>query len=64
MKNNVGKTDKIIRSAFGAVVIGFAIMNQSWWGLIGTGIMLPAIMGSDPLYTLLGVNTNSNENEF
>ena len=43
MKDNVGKTDKIIRLALGAAVIGFAIMNQSWWGLIGPGIMFPAI---------------------
>jgi hypothetical protein len=58
MKKNVGKTDKIIRVVLGASIIAFGILYQSWWGLAGLGVMLPAIMSSDPLYVLIGVNTN------
>lgn len=58
MKKNVGKTDRTIRVILGISVIGIGIMNQSWLGIIGAGIILPALMGSDPLYSLLGINTN------
>lgn len=59
MKKNVGKMDRIIRVIIGISIIGFGIATQSWWGLIGLGILLPAIMGSDPLYTLVGISTNN-----
>jgi hypothetical protein len=58
MKKNVGKTDRIIRVVIGISIIGFGIINHSWLGLIGAGIMLPALMGSDPIYSLIGINTN------
>lgn len=58
MKKNVGKIDRIIRVILGVSIVVFGIINQSWLGLIGGGIILPAIMGSDPLYSILGVNTN------
>jgi hypothetical protein len=58
MKKNVGKTDRIIRVILGIVIITFGIIYHSWLGLIGAGIIIPALMGSDPLYTILGVDTN------
>jgi len=58
MKKNVGKTDKIIRVLLGLAVGIFGILSFSWLGLIGLGIILPALMGNDPLYSLLGVSTN------
>ncbi len=58
MKKNVGKTDKIIRAILGLAAISLGIYFQSWWGAIGVGIMLPAIMASDPLYQIIGINTN------
>jgi hypothetical protein len=58
MKKNVGKTDRIIRLVIGISILTFGILYQSWFGLIGAGIIMPAIMGSDPLYTLIGANTN------
>jgi len=59
MKKNVGKIDRIIRVVLGISIIVLGITFQSLWGLIGAGIILPAIMGSDPLYSLIGINTNS-----
>ncbi|MFT6883795.1 MAG: hypothetical protein ACJAVY_002601 [Marinoscillum sp.] len=58
MKKNVGKTDRILRIILGIVIISIGIIYQTWWGLVGAGIMLPGLMSSDPLYTLLGVDTN------
>ena len=58
MKKNVGQTDKIIRVILGLVTISLGIYFQSWLGAIGAGIILPAIMASDPLYNLIGINTN------
>jgi hypothetical protein len=58
MKKNVGKKDKVIRLVLGVVIIIFGITANSWWGLIGAGIIIPAILSSDPLYSIIGVNTN------
>lgn len=58
MKKNVGKTDKIIRVLLGVAIITYGIIAHSWLGLIGAGIILPTILGSDPLYSLIGVDTN------
>lgn len=60
MKKNVGKTDKIARVILALCIITFGYMNHSWRGLVGAGILIPAIMASDPLYTLLKINTNKN----
>jgi hypothetical protein len=57
-KKNVGKTDRIIRFFLGSLIIIFGVINQTWWGAIGVGIMIPAIMASDPLYSVIGINTN------
>jgi hypothetical protein len=59
MKKNVGKTDRIVRVVLGVAIIAFGVINQSWWGAIGAGIIFPALMGSDPFYSLIGVNTNN-----
>jgi hypothetical protein len=57
MKKNVGKTDRIIRIILGVSIVTLGFINQTWLGLIGAGLILPALMGSDPLYTLIGLNT-------
>jgi hypothetical protein len=57
MKKNVGKTDRIIRIILGVSIVTLGFINQSWLGLIGAGIILPAITGNDPLYSLIKLNT-------
>jgi len=57
MKKNVGKIDRIIRIILGISIVALGFINQSWLGLIGAGIILPAITGNDPLYSLIGLNT-------
>ena len=58
MKKNVGKTDRIGRVILGIAIIAAGIMFHTWWGAVGAGIILPALMGSDPLYSAMGIDTN------
>ena len=58
MKKNVGKIDKIIRYIVGVALISTGYYFSSWFGLIGGVIMLPAVLGSDPFYKFINLNTN------
>ncbi len=58
MNKNFGKTDRLVRVILGITIISFGLVNQTWWGAIGAGIMIPAIISSDPLYNLIGININ------
>ena len=58
MKKNVGMLDRILRLVVGIAIILVAVINSSWWGLIGAAILIPAALGSDPLYNVIGVDTN------
>jgi hypothetical protein len=58
MKKNVGKIDRIGRIILGISIVAAGVVFESWWGLVGVGIMLPALTGSDPLYSLVGIDTN------
>lgn len=59
-KNNVGKTDRIIRVILGVLLIGnvfFALQHPIGW--LGVILVLTGIAGICPLYSLLGINTKS-----
>ena len=59
-KNNVGKTDRIIRIVLGVLLIGnvfFALQSPIGW--IGVILLVTGIAGICPLYSLLGLNTKS-----
>lgn len=59
-KNNVGKTDRIIRVILGVLLIGnvfFALQHPIGW--LGVILLVTGIAGICPLYSLLGVNTKS-----
>ena len=63
MKNNMGNTDRIIRVLV-AAVIAVLFINNSITGilayvLLGVGVifLLTSLVGSCPLYSLLGINT-------
>ena len=59
MKNNVGKTDKIIRILIGLVIAVLGIIFQSWWGILAIIPIATAIAGKCVLYYFFGVNTYS-----
>lgn len=60
LKNNVGKTDRIIRIVLGILLIGnvfYALQHPIGW--IGVILLVTGIFGMCPLYSLLGLNTKS-----
>jgi len=61
MKKNVGKKDKITRLILGIVIANLGLFFDSLWGIIGLFIIIPAILGSDPLYNIININTNKSK---
>lgn len=60
LKNNVGKTDRVIRILVGVLLIGnvfYALQHPIGW--IGVILLVTGIFGICPLYSLLGWNTKS-----
>lgn len=59
-KNNVGGIDRIARIVLGVVLIAafFMVEGQySWLYLLGIIPLATGLMGSCPLYTIIGLNT-------
>jgi len=54
MKQNVGKTDKIIRLIIGTAIVAAGFLFESWLGIIGIIPIATALLGWCPLYTLCG----------
>lgn len=57
MKNNVGKTDQVIRVVAGIVLLGLGLIFGSWWGLVGFVPLLTGLMGRCPAYAIFGFST-------
>lgn len=57
MTKNVGRTDQIIRLVLGAVLILFAIWSGNMLGYIGIILVVTALIGYCPLYSLIKKNT-------
>lgn len=61
-KTNVGSVDRILRIVVGVALLGwfFVDQGQGFWHyakLIGIVPLATALMGSCPLYTILGLST-------
>ncbi|HAQ56609.1 MAG TPA: DUF2892 domain-containing protein [Acholeplasmatales bacterium] len=62
MKKNIGKIDRFIRLAVGAVLVILAAVIPFWWLLIPAAIALAtAALERCPLYVPFGIRTNKNE---
>ena len=63
MTSNVGTIDRIARIVLGIVLIAFALgfiapgAHYAWIGWIGVVPLLTALVGSCPLYSVLGMST-------
>lgn len=58
MQCNVGKIDRAIRGIAGTVIVGWGLLNNSILAdVIGAVILLTAIIGWCPPYSLFGINT-------
>jgi sulfite exporter TauE/SafE len=62
-KNNVGTVDRVVRIIVGLALIAFALgyiapgASLRWIGWIGVIPLATAILGTCPLYSLLGMST-------
>ena len=63
MSTNIGAIDRILRIIVGLALIAFALgflapgASYAWLGWIGVVPLLTAVVGSCPLYSLLGFST-------
>ena len=58
LPGNVHWIERIFRMAFGLVLLSLIFVGpQTWWGLLGIIPIVTALVGSCPLYTLLGIKT-------
>jgi hypothetical protein len=58
LPNNEGGVDRILRVLFGSFLLALVFVGpQTLWGLIGAVPLLTGLLGSCPVYTLLGINT-------
>ncbi len=57
MKQNIGKTDRIIRVVIGLIVIAVGAYFKSWWGAIGLLPIITAALGWCGLYAVFGIST-------
>lgn len=60
LKNNMGKTDRIIRIVIGLILIANVFVGlQSPLGWIGVILLVTGLTDICPVYNLLGINTKS-----
>ena len=58
MTRNIGGIDKALRLGLGLLLIGLGLFGPlGWWGAIGLVPLATGLLGTCPLYGVLGVST-------
>ncbi|MDX1573964.1 MAG: DUF2892 domain-containing protein [Methylophaga sp.] len=57
MQKNLGKWDSRIRIVLGSVIIAVALYYQSWWALLGVGLLINGLTQRCGGYALFGFST-------
>lgn len=58
MSKNEGNIDRVIRVVLGLVLLSLVFVGpQTWWGLIGIVPLVTGLVGSCPVYSVLGIST-------
>ncbi len=58
LKQNEGNIDRILRVTLGAVLISMVFFGpQTSWGWVGLVPLLTGLVGSCPVYSILGLST-------
>lgn len=59
-KSNVGKLDRVIRIILGIILVGNVFVGlQTVVGWIGLILIVTGLLGTCPVYSLIGINTKS-----
>ena len=59
MTKNINDPERVIRLVVGAIITSLAFWGpRNLWYLLGIIPMLTGFVGTCPLYTILGINTN------
>ena len=58
MSRNEGTIDRVLRVVLGLVLLSLVFVGpQTWWGLIGLVPLVTGLVGSCPVYSILGIST-------
>ena len=58
LAKNAGTVDRVVRIVVGAVLLSLTVVGpKTLWGLVGLVPLVTGLVGSCPLYSLVGVNT-------
>ncbi|HMK60545.1 MAG TPA: DUF2892 domain-containing protein [Dissulfurispiraceae bacterium] len=57
MKKNEGTIDRALRVLVGLGLISYALVTGAAWGYLGVVPLLTGLVGSCPLYSILGIST-------
>ena len=58
MSKNEGTIDRVLRVVLGLVLLSLVFVGpQTWWGLIGLVPLVTGLIGSCPVYSILGIST-------
>jgi hypothetical protein len=63
MLSNMGKTDRLIRTAAAFVIIFGSIYLGGLWAILGMVVLLTAIIGWCPIYAVLRLSTTKEQEE-
>ncbi len=59
LPKNEATIDRVIRVVLGVVVLSLTVVGpHTMWGLLGLVPLFTGLVGSCPLYTVLGLSTN------
>lgn len=60
MLRNEGTVDRVVRVVMGVALLALVFVGpQTWFGLIGLVPLVTGLVGSCPLYRLMGISTCS-----
>ena len=58
LRRNEASIDRALRVLLGIVLLSLIFVGpHTWWGLVGLVPLLTGLVGSCPLYSLLGLST-------
>ncbi len=63
MKSNVGMGDRVVRMFLGVSIAMMLVFQNSIWALIGLIPFVTGIIGVCPLYSLMGINTSTDNQQ-